>query len=917
MNTSRRLMIILLILMLAPMLVVSVMLAGSVWELESAEVAIKVLTNGFVVLFLAFTVLACVAAASFLSFHLSDQLTFLSNIADAVAHGKSAQHVHERELSHEFRPLYAALQAHSHFHDDITARMKEMLKNFSGQPLPLRSNDDELLKTFNTLIRYSNNIQDVMTAVSEHNFTTIAAFDDFRSNPTSPLYSMIYELTDLTARARGYADQIVKAGAQATSITSQGSQDTKLMTKHIQEIAQTISRIGATFRNTADRMRTHALQVDDASTATVSTSRAVEQLAQAIEEVKSMFDEHPFGLLDSEKTIQSLDRLDEVVRLFGNDSTTCMNQLQDTLQDTVQGKLTTQEAMGGMNAIQKAVQEFFAIVKRLGERSEEVGETLEVIRDIADHTTLLSINAAIISAHAGEHGRDFAVIANEIGKFAERTQDSASEIEELLHTISHEFEDAMSAMSRLSKSIDEGTTRTQKAGQAFDGLQIRLSAMNDVVSRITKTAQTHEQENLRIRETLGEFEFVLHDRQDRVASMLWQLMQTVVQMRTINATHTESSRHITDTAQYLCRVSQDIEQASYQHAEAAEQLVESIGYVKKLARRTNIGAEKAAQLSQELFTVGENLVFAMGEFTASSVTSELRAPSEGRPVIGFVKRGADQFFLSIGDGIRQEAGQQGFDILEIDSQYETTTQVEQVNWLLKLPMLRGVILCPTDPHIGQKLVQKGFSAGIPFIAADETIATTFSVRSGNREGGRQAAELLMAHLPPNSTVGVLVDRAVESMVRRTLGFRQKAEQYPFDVVEIFCDLIQLDKLKQAIVSGIQQNPEIRGIFLSSERVTTAYLNALHENLLPSQTLLAVGYDHTPLSEQALRNNELLGAIFQHPTEIGRQAFRQLYKLIAQHIRIDEQEDRSIYIPTRQVTRENLDTALLPQESPVS
>lgn len=912
MNTSRRLMKILLILMLTPLLIGVAMLTGSVWQLRSADAAWQALTNWIFLLFLAFILLACVAIASVLSSYIADQLMFLSNVVDLIARGKSLRHVQERELLEEFRPVYAALKAHTHFHDDLIARMKEMLRNLSGQPFSVRSDDDELLKTFQALTRYSNNLQEVLKAVSEHNFTSIAASNDFLSNPTFPLYVMIRELTDVTARARDYADQIVKGRAQTTSLSSQSAQDAKLIGKHIQEIAETISRIGTAFGNIAEYLRTHALHVDDASSTIETTSRAIEHLAQSIEDMKSVIAEHPFGMLNSEHVMQSLERLDEAARLLEEDAASYKNSYQDTFHDAQQGTVATQEAINSMSSIQGAVQEFFAIVKRLGERSEEVGESLEVIRDIADHTTLLAINAAIISAHAGEHGRDFAVIANEIGKFAERTQESAAEIEDLLRTIFHEFDDATSAMSRLSKAIDEGTTRSRKTGEAFALLRTRLLSMNDLVARMTQTAGIHKQENLRIREMLGEVEFALHDKQDQIASMVWQLMQAVVQMRTINSSQRDSHRHITGTTQHLCQVSQDIEQITQQHAQTAEQLAESMDYVKKLAHRTNLGAEKSAQLSQELFDVGRNLVFTMGELTVSSATSELRAPANGRPVIGFVKRGTDQFFQYIGDGIREEAEPYGFDILAIDSQYETMTQIEQVNWLLKLPMLRGVILCPTDPHIAQKLIQKGVAAGVPFVAADETIATTFSVRSSNRQGGRQAAEILMAHLPPRSTVGVVVDRAVESMVRRTLGFRQKAEQYPFDLVEIFCDMIREEKLKQAILSGIQQNPGIQGLFLSCERLTTAYLNALRENALASHTLFVVGYDWTPLTEQAIKNAELVGAIFQHPEEIGRQAFRQLHKLMTQQVRIDEQEDRSIYIPTIPVTKENLETALLPR-----
>jgi len=917
MNTSRRLMNILLALMLVPMGMFGLVAAGMIWSMFSAQGVLDILMNWGFLLLLAFIVLTCVVFASFLSYHIGDQLAFLSNAVELMARGKNMLHIPERELSPEFRPLYAALKTHAHFHDDITARMKEMLKNFSGQPFSVRSDDDELLKTFNTLIRYSNNLQEVLTAISQHNFTAIASSHDFRSNPTFPLYLMIHELMDLTAKTKGYADQIVKNGSQIASTTSQSVQDTRLTDKHLQEIAQIISRTGTTFRNIANYLSGHMLHVDDMSTAIETTSRSVVHVAQIIEEMKSMLEEHPLTMLNSENVMQPLERLDEDAQLLEKDSSACKNLFENALYDAQQGKLVTQEAMSGMLAIQKSVEEFFGIVKRLGERSEEVGETLEVIRDIADHTTLLAINAAIISAHAGEHGRDFAVIANEIGKFAERTQDSATEIEELLQTISREFMDATSAMNRLSKAILEGSSRTRNAEEAFDVLRNNLLTMNEIVCRMAKTAGMHEQENFRIREALGEIEFTLHDKQDKISSMVWQLMQIVVQMRTIHSTQAENHRHIMESVQHIHQVLQDIEHASHQHVQMAEQLSGSIEYVKKLTHRTNLGAEKAAQLSQELLETGGNLVFMMGEFAVSSITSELRAPEGDRPVIALVKRGAARFFDIIEEGVRQEAEQQGFDILEIDSQYETTIQIEQVNWLLKLPMLRGIILCPTDPHIAQKLVQKGFAAGIPCVAADETIATTFSIRSGNREGGRQAAEILMAHLPPHATVGVVVDRTVESMVRRTLGFRQKAEQYPFDLVEIFSDVIRFDKLKQAIVSGIQQHSEMQGIFLPCERVTTAYLNVLHENLLPSQTILAVGYDQTPLAEQAIKSGELVGAIFQHPEKIGRQAFQYLHKLIAQHVRIDEEENRSIYIPTIQITNANLDTAMAQLGMPIS
>ncbi len=98
---------------------------------------------------------------------------------------------------------------------------------------------------------------------------------------------------------------------------------------------------------------------------------------------------------------------------------------------------------------------------------------------------------------------------------------------------------------------------------------------------------------------------------------------------------------------------------------------------------------------------------------------------------------------------------------------------------------------------------------------------------------------------------------------------------------------------------------LEGIFLTSETVTTEYLLALHKGKLPSQNLLAVGYDQTSLAEEAIQKGELLGAIFQHPVEIGKQAFYHLHQLITKERQIEELQDTTIYIPTVQVTRANL------------
>jgi ribose transport system substrate-binding protein len=381
-------------------------------------------------------------------------------------------------------------------------------------------------------------------------------------------------------------------------------------------------------------------------------------------------------------------------------------------------------------------------------------------------------------------------------------------------------------------------------------------------------------------------------------------MQAIAQIRGITSEQAEGSARIVATARNLDQITQEISQATTHHVTTANQIIDAVQYIRKLVQRTTLGTEKTAQLTDEIFTLGGSLALTMGEFVLSNRTLPPEITAETQ-VIGFVRRGPESFFDYMAVGIQAEAEQHGFQILEINSQYEATTQVEDVNWLLKQSSLKGIILCSVDTHVAQQLIQKGGEQGIPCVAADESVAATISVRSGNREGGQRAAELFIGHLQHNAVIGVMVDRTVKSIVRRFEGFRQRAEQYPFDIVEIYYDMTDREKGKDYMVSGIKDNPGLQGIFLANELLTTTYLNALHSGLLPSSDLLAVGYDHTPLAEEAIRTGELLGAIFQNPEEIGKQAFQYLYKLIKKQIRVEDFDEGTIYIPTVKVTQETL------------
>ena len=131
------------------------------------------------------------------------------------------------------------------------------------------------------------------------------------------------------------------------------------------------------------------------------------------------------------------------------------------------GLQAVQNTIGGMNSIRDQIQETSKRIKRLGESSQEIGEITELISDITEQTNVLALNAAIQAASAGEAGRGFSVVAEEVQRLAERSADATRQIAALVKTIQTDTQDAVGAMERSTQGVVEGTRLSDAAGTAL------------------------------------------------------------------------------------------------------------------------------------------------------------------------------------------------------------------------------------------------------------------------------------------------------------------------------------------------------------------------------------------------------------------------------------------------------------------
>jgi twitching motility protein PilJ len=154
------------------------------------------------------------------------------------------------------------------------------------------------------------------------------------------------------------------------------------------------------------------------------------------------------------------------------------------------GREAVQNSISGMNEIRGQIQETSKRIKRLGESSQEIGEIVELISDITEQTNVLALNAAIQAASAGEAGRGFSVVAEEVQRLAERSGEATKQIGAIVKTIQADTQDAVAAMEKSTQGVVEGAKLSDAAGQALTEIDSVTKNLAQLIQQISTATQT-------------------------------------------------------------------------------------------------------------------------------------------------------------------------------------------------------------------------------------------------------------------------------------------------------------------------------------------------------------------------------------------------------------------------------------------
>ena len=211
--------------------------------------------------------------------------------------------------------------------------------------------------------------------------------------------------------------------------------------------------------------------------------------------------------------------VDAVDRLSGtvSDISDTTRQVVDSARNTVglakSGGQVVAETITGMGEIDQTVTQVSADIHQLGERSDQIGAIIAVIRGIADQTNLLALNAAIEAARAGEQGRGFAVVADEVRKLAEKTGTATEEIGQMIGGVQDQVRQTVTSMAHSQSQVKTGVERAGKAGESLATI---LASVADVAGMMERIAAGTDAQ----RQLVGDILQRVHGMKDGIDSAL-------------------------------------------------------------------------------------------------------------------------------------------------------------------------------------------------------------------------------------------------------------------------------------------------------------------------------------------------------------------------------------------------------------
>ncbi|MBT9568322.1 MAG: type IV pili methyl-accepting chemotaxis transducer N-terminal domain-containing protein [Thiobacillus sp.] len=253
---------------------------------------------------------------------------------------------------------------------------------------------------------------------------------------------------------------------------------------------------------TVEELRTLVRGINNATVQMDKAADAAGQVSDSLQQASRRQTE------EIEETSAAVVNLAQSVQQVSGNAAESARVAEQSLQAAERGQQAVANAITGMNGLREQIQETSKRIKRLGESSQEIGEIVELISDITEQTNVLALNAAIQAASAGEAGRGFSVVAEEVQRLAERSADATKQIAAIVKTIQSDTHDTVAAMEVSTQGVVEGAKLSDAAGQTLAEIGDVSKTLAALIADISAATQSQAESTAKVAETMQDIKTI-------------------------------------------------------------------------------------------------------------------------------------------------------------------------------------------------------------------------------------------------------------------------------------------------------------------------------------------------------------------------------------------------------------------------
>jgi methyl-accepting chemotaxis protein len=392
----------------------------------------------------------------------------------------------------------------------------------------------------------------------------------------------------------------------AASIQTVAGNSQSLAT-YVEETSSSITEMGASIEQVAKSSSTLAGTVNEASATIEEMTVSIDQMAKNLENLAGTVTETSTTIEEMATSIEGVAKNAETLTSAAGKASQRVTEMAAAVNDVakiaeeadrISTKASEDARLGdeavattvqGMKTISETMENTTRVITSLGRRSQEIGKILEVIEEIADQTNLLALNAAIEAARAGEAGRGFAVVADEVRKLAERSVEATKEIGEVIRQVQAETGDAVETAKAGAEETREGILLADKAGLALRRISESVNRSSQLMAQIAQATSKQSSASAEVLQTVKDM------------NMATANVTSAVRMQAVG------SRQIREAMENINKIMTQAAYSTREQAAGGRQVRASVENMNKIAGQVNIATKEQAEGSRQIISAVENM----------------------------------------------------------------------------------------------------------------------------------------------------------------------------------------------------------------------------------------------------------------------------------------------------------------------